>query len=236
MESFSGQTAVVVGGTSGIGRAVAETLARRGERVFITGRDAARAEAIAREIGPNVSGLALDLSQPKTAAEALKPVDRVDHLVISAIERDFNNVGDYNIDGAIRLATLKVVGYTAVVAALAGRFSPDASIVLMGGLAKDRPYPGSTTVSAVNGAVSGLVHTLAVELGPVRVNALHPGIIGDTETWSGKGDAMLDGLRARTPTGRLASTADVAGATLFLLDNRGVNGVNLPIDGGWLLK
>ena len=81
-----------------------------------------------------------------------------------------------------------------------------------------------------------MVRTLAVELGPVRVNAIHPGIVGDTDAWSGKPDEVLEAVRVRTPTGRLASTADVAGSILFMLDNQGVNGVNLAIDGGWLLR
>ena len=228
--------ALIVGGTSGIGRAVAEVLAQRGERVYITGRDAARTAAIAAEIGPSVSGIALDVAKPETIAAALESVGSIDHLVISAIERDSNTIKDYDIRRALNLVTLKLVGYAEVVHALIPRFTPTASIVLLGGLAKERPYPGSTTVSTVNGGVTGMVHTLAVELGPVRVNAVHPGIIGDTDTWSGKPSEFLDGLRARTPTGRLASSADVAGAILFLLDNQGVNGVNLAVDGGWLLK
>ena len=117
---------------------------------------------------------------------------------------------------------------------LASRLTPDASIVLFGGLAKDRPYPGSTTVTTVNGAVSSMVRTMALELAPVRVNAIHPGIIGDTPEWAEKTEA-LERTIARTPTRRLATMRDVAGATLFLLDNQGVNGVNLRVDGGSLL-
>ena len=96
--------------------------------------------------------------------------------------------------------------------------------MLFGGLAKDRPYPGSTTVSTVNGGVIGLVHTLAVELAPIRVNAMHPGIVGDSPFWSGKPAEVLDGYRARTPTGRLATMADIVDAVDFLLSNRSVNG------------
>jgi len=229
-------TALVVGGTSGIGRAVAQALHDRGEKVVVTGRDAARAQAVAKEIGPNASGLALDLSKPETIAAALSGLGPVKSIVISAIERDANTIKDYSIERALRLVTLKLVGYAEVVHTLASRMTQDGAIVLLGGLAKERPYVGSTTVSTVNGGVTGLVHTLAVEMGPVRVNAVHPGIIGDTDTWSGKPTEFLDGLRARTPTGRLCSTADVSGAILFLLDNQGVNGVNLVVDGGWLLK
>ena len=227
--------AVVVGGTSGIGRAVAEQLAHRGASVVITGRDAGRAAQVAGEVGDGARGLALDLAEPAEIASKLEDVDRVDSLVIAAIERDENTVRNYDIEGALRLATLKLVGYTEVIHALAPRLSSDAGIVLFGGLAKERPYPGSTTVTTVNGAISSLVRTIAVELAPVRVNAIHPGVVGDSPAWSAKPAAVLDALVRRTPCGRLATMEDVAHATLFLLDNQSVNGVNLDVDGGWLL-
>jgi NAD(P)-dependent dehydrogenase (short-subunit alcohol dehydrogenase family) len=227
--------AVVVGGTSGIGRVVAERLASRGDAVVVTGRDVKRAATVADEIGEGARGLPLDLTRPGEIASRLDGVDRVDALVIAAIERDENTVRDYDVDRALRLVTLKLVGYTEVIHALASRFSKNAAIVLFGGLAKERPYPGSTTVTTVNGAVSSMIRTLAVELAPVRVNAVHPGIVGDSPHWSGKPAAVLDAVRSRTPLGRLAAMEDIAGAVLFLLDNAAVNGVDLTVDGGWLL-
>jgi len=233
---MSGQrVGVIVGGTSGIGREVARSLAVRGDQVVITGRDRGRAETIAAEIGGGVRGLALDLTRPERIGDALSGIDRVDALVLAAIDRDENTVKQYDIGRATSLVTLKVIGYTEVIHALASRLAPDASIVLFGGLAKARPYPGSTTVTTVNGAVTSLVHTLAVELAPVRVNALHPGIVGDSPAWKGKPPEVLERVRSRTPTGRLVSMADAASAVLFLLDNQGINGINLNIDGGWLL-
>jgi len=233
---MSGQrVGVIVGGTSGIGREVARSLAVRGDQVLITGRDRGRAETIAAEIGGRVRGLALDLTRPERIGDALSGIDRVDALVLAAIDRDENTVKKYDIGRATSLVTLKVIGYTEVIHALASRLAPDASIVLFGGLAKARPYPGSTTVTTVNGAVTSLVHTLAVELAPVRVNALHPGIVGDSPAWKGKPPEVLERVRSRTPTGRLVSMADAASAVLFLLDNQGINGINLNIDGGWLL-
>jgi NAD(P)-dependent dehydrogenase (short-subunit alcohol dehydrogenase family) len=226
---------IVVGGTSGIGRAVAERLAARGESVVVTGRDGERAAAVAEGLGGRARGLALDLTRPTEIASHLEGIERVDGIVIAAIERDENTVLDYDIERALRLVTLKLVGYTEVIHALAPRLGDDAAIVLFGGLAKERPYPGSTTVTTVNGAVSSMVRTLAVELAPTRVNAIHPGVVGDTPAWSGKPAAVLDALVSRTPCGRLATMEDVAGAVLFLLDNRSVNGVNLDVDGGWLL-
>jgi NAD(P)-dependent dehydrogenase (short-subunit alcohol dehydrogenase family) len=228
------KTTLVVGGTSGIGLATAKALAARGEHVVVTSRDDGRAREAAAGIGAGAEGVALDLAEPTTLAGRLAGLGQVDHIVLSAIERDANGVRDYSIERALRLVTLKLVGYTEVVHQLAPRLAPQASIVLLGGLAQARPYPGSTTVSTVNGGVMGLVRTLAVELAPVRVNAIHPGIIDDTPAWSGKTEA-LEPLRKRTPIGRLCTTSDITGAILFLLDNGGVNGVNLVVDGGVLL-
>jgi NAD(P)-dependent dehydrogenase (short-subunit alcohol dehydrogenase family) len=226
---------VVIGGTSGIGLEVARTRAARGDEVVLTGREAERAAEVAGSIGESVTGLALDLNEPHDVAGALASVGEVDRLVVSAIERDQNSVADYDVDRATRLAVLKLVGYTEVIHALLPRMNADSSVVLFGGRAKDRPYPGSITVSTVNGGVVGLVNALALEMAPIRVNALHPGIVGDSPFWSGKPEAVLDGYVARTPTGRLASMEDVVGAVDFLLENRGVNATNLYVDGGWLV-
>jgi NAD(P)-dependent dehydrogenase (short-subunit alcohol dehydrogenase family) len=226
---------VIVGGTSGLGRQLAQLLSDRGEEVVITGRDAARTAAIAAEIGGKTKSVALDLAAPDQIAARLAGIGAVKYLVLAAIERDQNTVKDYNLAGAIRLVTLKLVGYTEVIHTLTARFTKDASIVLFGGLAKERPYPGSTTVTTVNGGVTSMVRTLAVELAPVRVNAVHPGVVGDTDAWSGKPDEVLERIRQRTPTGRLVTSDDVVHSVLFLLENGSVNGVNLNIDGGWLL-
>ena len=228
------ETSLIVGGTRGIGMEIARALALRGGNVILTGRNAARARSVASTLGTNVSGIAVDVSKPGEIAQALADVGDVRHLVIAAIERDANKVKDYSIADAMHLVTMKLVGYTEVIHVLASRFAPNASIVLFGGLAKERPYPGSTTVTSVNGAVTSLVGTLAIELAPVRVNAVHPGIVGDSPFWAGKSEALAR-IIARTPIGRLATMQEVAHATLFLLDNTVVNGVNLNVDGGWLL-
>ena len=223
---------LVVGGTAGIGREVARHFAGGGHRVTLTGRDGDRAAAAAQEVGGDTTGLALDLAEPKDIGPALAGVDAVDGLVLAAIERDVNTVTDYDIDRALRLVTLKLVGYTEVVHALRPRLAPDGAIVMFGGLALQRPYPGSTTVSTVNGGVIGLMHAMIVELAPIRVNVIHPGIVGDSPYWR---DRDLSPVVARTPCGRLAEMADIVDAVAFLLRNPAVNGVSLNVDGGTLL-
>ena len=224
---------LVVGGTSGIGREIARHFAAAGDRVTLTGRDAGRAAAVAKEIGGDATGIALDLAVPHSIAPALADIEVVDRLVLAAIDREVNTtVRDYDVDLAQRLVTLKLVGYPEVIHALRSRLAPDAAIVMFGGLAMLRPYPGSNTVSTVNGGVIGLMNTLIVELAPIRVNVIHPGIVGDSPYWR---DHDLSPVVARTPCGRLAQMADIVDAVAFLLRNPAVNGVSLNVDGGTLL-
>jgi len=229
------RTIVIIGGTSGIGLEIAKDAIARGEHVVLTGRDLENAREVAASLGDAATGLAVDISEPESIAESLKSVGKINGLVLSAIERDANTVRDYDIARATRLVTLKLVGYTETVHTLLDRMEPsvDTSIVLFGGRAKDAPYPGSTTVSTINGGVEGLIMTLAHELAPIRVNAIHPGIIGNSPFWAAKPEGVLDGYKSRTPGGELATMEDVVGATRFLLDNRGVSATSLYIDRGW---
>jgi NAD(P)-dependent dehydrogenase (short-subunit alcohol dehydrogenase family) len=226
---------VVVGGTMGIGKELARAYAATGRETVLTGRQATRAEAVAKEIGPPARGLALDLARPKEIRAALESVGPVKHLALVAIQRDENTIKTFNIDHALVLVTLKLVGFAEVVHVLLDRLSDDSSIVLFGGQAKDRPYPGSTTVSTVNGGISGLARSLAWELAPIRVNVIHPGITGDSPYWEGKPPAILEGHRSKTITGKLATMDDIVHATRFLLENASVDGVDLVVDNGRLM-
>lgn len=229
------RTIFIAGGSAGIGLELAKDLVARGDRVILTSRSRETAEAVAAEFGSSATGLALDVSEPEGIAEQLAGVGRIDGLVLGAIERDANTIREYDIARARRLITLKLIGYTETVHTLLDRLEPsvDTGIVLFGGRAKDAPYPGSTTVSTINGGVDGLMNTLALELAPIRVNALHPGIIGDSPFWAAKPDGVLDGYERRTPGGALATMQDIVDATTFLLFNRGVSAHSLNVDRGW---
>ncbi len=225
---------LVIGGTSEIGKRIAQQYADQGESVIVTSRDAAKAQSAAKEIGGDSSGIALDLVKPHEIGDALGDVGPVKYLVLVAIERDSNMVDDFNVDGALNLFTMKLVGYTEVIHALRKRLSDDSAIVLFGGLAKERPYPGSTTVTTVNGGVATMIKSLAIQLAPIRVNAIHPAIVGDSPFWAATPPEVLEAFRARTPLGRLVEIDDVVHATSFLLENKAVNAINLNLDGGWL--
>jgi NAD(P)-dependent dehydrogenase (short-subunit alcohol dehydrogenase family) len=168
------RTTIIVGGSNGIGRHLAQRSARRGHMVFITSRDKLRAKEAAADIGGNTTALTVDLAAPEDIAEALSSVTEVDNLVNAAISQYHNTFAIFDISQAVEAFTVKLVGYTATIRALRDCFTPGASVVLFRGLAKDRPYPGCTILTAFNSGIATLTKTLAVEMAPHRINAIHP--------------------------------------------------------------
>jgi NAD(P)-dependent dehydrogenase (short-subunit alcohol dehydrogenase family) len=226
---------LIVGGTRAIGLELVRHYLATGQPVVLSGRSQASVdeaiEAVAAT-GGSVRGVAFDLAEPETITAALAEIGPVRRLALVAIDRDQNSTKEYDLARAIRLVTLKLVGYTQVVAALRDRLTPDASVVLFGGMAKERPYPGSTTVTTVNGGVVGLTRTLVEELRPIRVNSIHPGVVGDSPYWAEK-PAAIERYSSETPLGRLVTMSEIVDAATFLLENTAVNGVDLIVDGGW---
>ena len=222
---------VIVGGTRAIGLELPATTSRLGRRHHR--RDREHRECRQGLGGGRSLGSRFDLAEPETIAPALADVGPVRRLALVAIERDQNSVADYDLAQAIRLVTLKLVGYTEVVHQLHGRLTDDASILLFGGMAK-RAYTGSTTVTTVNGGVVGLTRTLVEELKPRRVNSIHPGIVGTART--GRRRRQPASATSETPLGRLREHVGDGNAAVFLLENTAVNGVDLIVDGGWYCR
>ena len=226
---------LIVGGTHGIGLEIARRYAGEGWSVVLAGRDGAHAKSVAAELGGETRGIALDLSEPEQVADALADIGAVDHIVLSAIDRDTNMIDDYDIAAARYLAIMKIVGYTAVVSALRERLAEDGSVVLFGGRAKDRPYPGlddghhSQRRHLRHGAHAGsAARTSPGERDPSGHRGRQSLLVG--EAWR-----SLQRSREATPTGRSVTMADIVDGVDFLMRNRSVNGIDLYVDGGWLL-
>lgn len=225
-------TILIVGGTSGLGLELARHYAQQGRSVVVTGRDPEKAKSVAADLGNGATGLAFDLSKPSEIAPGLADVDAVTHLVVTAVDRLSNPVEDFDAEAATRLATLKLVGYSEVIHALLPRIDREnGSVLLFGGHNKDKPHTGSMIMTSLNTAVMGMVKALALELAPLRVNSIHPAIVGDSARWIDK-PVQVEAIRATTPTGRYVTTADVVHGCAFLLENPAANGINLTLDGG----
>jgi len=225
-------TVVIAGGTTSLGKALGKHYADRGFPVALSSRDQGRADAAAAEIGGNSWGIAMDLTDPHTIRPALEGIDDVQYVVVAALYRDGMTIKDYDIDESMKLVTIKLIGYPEVCHVLAPRMRQDGSILFFGGNATMKPYPGSTNVTAVNGAVMTFVRTLSMELAPIRVNAIHPAIVGDSPFWADKPAEVLEMHRQRTTTGRLVTTDDVTNACVFLLESPAIAGINLWVDAG----
>jgi NAD(P)-dependent dehydrogenase (short-subunit alcohol dehydrogenase family) len=226
----------LIGGTSGIGLPLARAAHALGCGLTIAGRGAERASEIAKSMGPGVSGCHLDLEDVASIRAGLSDGPAVDHLVLVPIYSLATSVKDFNVDEANRLLHIKLTGYVETVRTILPRLKPTSSIVLFGGLAKARPYPTSTMVTVANAGIVGMMKTLAVELAPIRVNSVSPGLVGDSPKWDAivkKGEnPVVKAMVARTPTNRLTTINDVISAVFFLLDNPAVNGLDLTLDGG----
>jgi NAD(P)-dependent dehydrogenase (short-subunit alcohol dehydrogenase family) len=233
--TLNGRTAVVVGGSSGMGRAVVDALTAAGASVVSTSRDPAASPATADLEAAGVTVVKADITTREGLSDLQDAVDTVDHIVLSAASLQYKPFRDFPADEAAHTVTGKLLGYWNVVHQLAPKLSDDASIVLFSGVASTRPGPGTAAVTAANAGVEGLARSLAVELAPIRVNALSPGIV-DTESWSGMSsqerEQLFTDTAASLPVGRIGQPEDAAAAVLFLLTNPYVTGTVLDIDGG----
>lgn len=227
---------VIIGGTSALGLDIAKAAHAAGCKVTVAGRGAERAAKVAASIGSGTTGVHVDLEDSASILPALREGPPIDHLVITSIMRLATTVKDFNVREAERLARIKLIGYIEAVSAALPRLRPTSSIVLFAGVSKSNPYPGSTMISTVNAGVVGMTKTMAVELAPIRVNCISPGLVLDSPTWKAilaKGPVpLVDAMAAKTPTKRLAMTEDVIQGVFALLDNKAINGIDLELDGG----
>lgn len=219
---------VVLGGSSGIGLATARRAAEAGWDVIVVSRNPERADVAAQKV-------ALDVTDGAAVREVLGGLGAVDHLVSSTVARAGGMVKELDLDAARHAFETKLWGPIAAVQATDVR----SSIVLLSGVAASVPMRGAGSTAAVNGAVEALVQTLAVELAPVRVNAVSPGVI-DTPTWAAmpadEREALFTRLAGVLPAGRIGSPEDVADGIWHLLTNEFVTGTVLHVDGGHRLS
>ena len=235
----------MVGGSSGIGRATAELLARSGHEVLAIGRDPERLAALAAEAakpayGGRLGSTAADAGDATALQTAFGAFGRFDHLVLAPSSG--RGMGAF---AELDLAELRAgfdgkywVQIVALQQALP-LLSDAGSITFITGGSSGAAFPGTAGLAAINGALEAMVPVLAVELAPRRVNAVSPGVI-DTPWWDAvpiaRRDTMFTQFATKAPAGRIGHASDVADAVRFLVENTFTTGNILKLDGGARLR
>jgi NAD(P)-dependent dehydrogenase (short-subunit alcohol dehydrogenase family) len=232
--SLKDQTVLVIGRGSGLARAVVLAAQDEGARVVAAGRDAAALTA-AYAGEPGISTETVDLTDEASIAALGERLGTVDHVISTASARARGRVADLDRDAIRRSFDTKVIGPLMLAKHLAPRMSAGGSFVLFSGVAAAKIAVGTLGVAITNAAADTLARSLALELAPIRVNAISPGVI-DTGAWDafgeqGKADYFA-GISARNPARRIGTPGDIAQAVLFALTNTFLTGQTLHVDGG----
>ncbi|MQY39763.1 3-alpha-hydroxycholanate dehydrogenase (NADP(+)) [Streptomyces sp. RB17] len=236
---LQGQRIVVVGGTSGIGLAVAEGAAREGAQLVVASRRQESVDAALKLLGDGAEGHVLDATDEDAVRGFFARIGAFDHLVYTAGESLLlETLAEASVGRARRFLDTRLWGAYTAVKYGAASIRPGGSVVLTTGTAGRRPLPGSSAASALCGAMESLTRALAVELAPLRVNAVSPGLVR-TELWREVPEDAREGLFRSSaeslPVGRVGEPADVAEAYLYLMRGGYSSGSVVVVDGGGTL-
>lgn len=244
----AGDTIVIIGGSSGLGLAVARRCLADGATVVIAGRSKERLDAARAELG-GLTAIPADIGDPDQVARLFDRVGSLSHLVVTAADLPYGPALSLTEDSVMRAVRSKVLGpfFAAQQAAprmSTGHMTPAdgstaGSITLTSGVAAHRPAPGGSLAAIVNGALESMVRALALELAPIRVNAVSPGWV-DTPVWDQLAtqevkQARMADMAARLPARRLGRPEDIANAVAFLIADDFVTGTVLHAEGAQLL-
>ncbi|TGP20205.1 MULTISPECIES: SDR family oxidoreductase [unclassified Mesorhizobium] len=230
---------LIVGGSSGMGLALARRCLDEGAAVTIAGRGEAKLGAARDELGrpAALETAVVDVSREAEVAALFERIGRLDHIVSTAadIEGAYRLLPEVELSAAQRVVESKFYGPLLLAKHGAPKLSATGSLTFVSGIAAYRPAARGSVVAAVNAALEGLVRALAIELAPIRVNAVSPGWV-DTPIWQFvAGDAKNETLAAmakRLPAGRVGRPEDIADAIRFLIGNGFTTGTTLHVEGG----
>lgn len=233
MHGFQGKSVLVVGGSSGIGASTALAFAAAGARVTIAARSADRLGAVADRAPQRIETAVLDMTDAAGVEAFFAQRPAYDHVVVSAAQTPSGPVRKLPLEDAHKAMDSKFWGAYRV--ARFARITPGGSLTFVSGFLSVRPSKTAVLQGAINAALESLARGLALEIAPVRVNTVSPGLI-DTPLWNklpeASRHAMFEGAAQRLPAGRAGSADDIAQAILFLAGNGYATGSTVLVDGG----
>ncbi|MBO6835883.1 MAG: SDR family oxidoreductase [Alphaproteobacteria bacterium] len=234
---LNGKRIVVTGGTGGIAQATAQLLLDCGAEVIVSARTDEKLEAALAELTGKASGITLDLLDPSSIKRFFEKVGTFDHLVTPASTSTLSPIRELDLASTRALLESKQWGQMLTAHYALPYLSETGSITLFSGTVTQKPLPGSSAFAAVGAASEAMARVWALELAPIRVNTVVPGVI-DTPAWAGltgSEDAAKETLAAiggSLPVKRAGMPIDIAKAVLFVIDNEFVDGISLVVDGG----
>jgi NAD(P)-dependent dehydrogenase (short-subunit alcohol dehydrogenase family) len=229
------QRIVIIGGTSGLGFATARAASAEGAAVVVASSSQASVDRALKNLPDGTEGSAVDVTDEAAVRDFFDRIGAFDHLVYTAGEPVLNaSLADTEIGTARRFFDIRYFGALTAAKYGAPHVRPGGSIVLTSGIASTRPQGGTAVVSSVVAAIEGLTRALALELAPIRVNAVVPSIIR-TEMWGEDPEELYAAVAASLPLRRVGEPEDVADAYLYLMRNKHTTGTLLTVDGGAIL-
>ncbi|MBL4584604.1 MAG: SDR family oxidoreductase [Pseudomonadales bacterium] len=231
---MKGKRILIVGGGTGIGLCLAKQLIDMGAQVVIASRNIKKLERVCTELGTAASAYPLDAGDEQAVIGFYSELGEFDHLVVTIRPDHLTGPFTESAPADSRAAfDAKFWGQYILARYCLDTISAKGSIVFTSGIAAVRGYQGFSCTAAINGAIESLTKSLAVELAPIRVNAVTPGFIerfgDDTERWN-----MVQSLSARIPAKRLGTQIEAANAYIYLLQNQYTSGTIVTVDGGEL--
>ncbi|WP_080058394.1 SDR family oxidoreductase [Spirosoma aerolatum] len=232
--AFSNKNIVIIGGSSGIGFATAQLAYQQGATVTITGTSTATAQQAAQRIG-NVAAYPLDITDEQAVNRFFNQLTAIDHVFVSAGGTKLGSLFEGSVADHTTPIQLRLLGNIHVVRAAASKLRPGGSFTFTGGLSTDRPVSGAWVSGIATAIAEQMARVLALDLAPIRFNAISPGYT-DTPMWNNvlgdNREQVLATVAQTLPVKRIARPDEVAKAVLFLMQNESVTGEVLHVDGG----
>ncbi len=236
---LTGKRVLVIGASQGMGLGIARAAGRAGATVILASRNKARLERLRESVSASAEAYGVDITDDDSVKALMEAADPIDHLAVTASPGATGNFLGRSVDEARSYMEGKFWSSYRAAHYAAERMPQDGSILFITGQLARFPQPGTTMVASAFNAVEGLTRALAVELAPMRINTIRPGLI-DTPLWDHLDAADRQRLYAktveRTPAGRPGTPEDVGAAAVFLMTNGFVTGSVLDVDGGLHLR
>jgi NAD(P)-dependent dehydrogenase (short-subunit alcohol dehydrogenase family) len=236
---LQGKRVIILGGSSGIGLAVAEQATSQGANVVVVSSNSERVKKAIQTVGGDAEGQTVDLSDEQAVAAIFTKLGSFDHLIFTAGDSlHVHELAATDLKQARRAFELRYWSALAAVKYGSPHIRKGGSIVLTTGVAGRRPHKGWVVAASVCGTIEALTRALAIELAPIRVNAVSPGVVR-TNLWQNMSAAdrehLYESVGDSLPVGRVGEAEDIAQAYLFLMQEGFSTGQTVVVDGGTVL-